>query len=63
VSKHGYKHVRRTSDGRPKPFFGRVSIGGVEYQTGGLATALEAHQAALELLKSKRAMTDAQVSL
>ena len=58
MSKHGYRHVRKTSDGRPKPYFGRISICGVEFQTKGFATPLEAHQAALDLLASKRPNND-----
>jgi hypothetical protein len=56
MSKYGYKHVRKTTDGRGKPYFGRVSFAGVEYQTRGFATPIEAHQAALELLALKRAI-------
>ena len=61
MSKYGYRHVRKTNDGRPKPYFGRVSFAGEEFQTGGFATALEAHQAAVELLRSKQAMADEEV--
>jgi hypothetical protein len=58
MSKHGYRHVRKTSDGRPKPYFGRISFAGEEFQTKGFATAIEAHQAALELLALKQTAGD-----
>jgi len=57
MNKHGFRHVRRINDGRPKPYFGRISFAGVEIQTGGFATAAEAHQAAVQLLELKRAAT------
>lgn len=49
MSKHGYKHVRKMNDGRPKPYFARVWFAGEPLQIGGgHATAREAHEAAVE---------------
>ena len=48
MNKHGYKHVRKVNDGRPKPYFARVWFEGEARQIGGgHATPREAHDAAL----------------
>jgi len=48
MNKHGYKHVRKINDGRPKPYFGRVWFEGEPRQIGGgYATAKEAHKVAV----------------
>lgn len=48
MNKHGFKHVRKINDGRPKPYFGRVWFDGEPRQVGGgYATAREAHEAAV----------------
>lgn len=53
MNKHGFKHVRKVNDGRPKPYFGRVWFAGEVLQIGGgHATALEAHEAAIQFKQS-----------
>jgi hypothetical protein len=48
MNKHGFKHVRKINDGRPKPYFARVWFAGEPLQIGGgHATAREAHEAAI----------------
>ena len=54
MNKHGYRHVRKVNDGRPKPYFGRIWIAGELVQVGGFATAIEAYQAAIELRERRR---------
>jgi hypothetical protein len=46
---HGYKHVRKVNDGRPKPYFGRIWVLGELRQIGGYSSAIEAHRAAIDL--------------
>lgn len=55
MNKHGHRHVRKINDGRPKPYLGRISFAGVEYQTRNCATALEASLAAQQLKLEKEA--------
>jgi hypothetical protein len=55
MNKHGFKHVRKVNDGRPKPYFGRVWFEGEPRQVGGgHATAREAHDAAVEFKREKK---------
>lgn len=49
MNKHGFRHVRKINDGRPKPYFGRIDFAGEQFQVGGFAAAIEAHQAAVDL--------------
>ena len=49
MNKHGYQHVRKVNDGRPKPYLGRIWIDGEIVQTSGYATPIEAHRAAIKL--------------
>jgi len=59
MNKHGYKHVRKINDGRPKPYFARVwHLGASKQIGGGHATAREAHEAALKF-KTEREVEQA----
>lgn len=52
MNKTGFKHVRKINDGRPKPYFGRISFANEPFQTRGHPTAKEAHEAAIHLRRS-----------
>lgn len=58
MNKHGFKHVRKVNDGRPKPYFGRVWFDGESRQLGGgHATAREAHDVAIEFIQAKKPLS------
>jgi len=45
MSKYGFVGVRKYSDGRGKPFYFRVQVGGQRYETPAFVTAAEAADA------------------
>lgn len=45
MNKHGFIGVRKYSDGRGKPFYFRIQVGGQRYETPAYVTAAEAADA------------------